>query len=123
MPSPNQRLFFVVVGDLRHERQVLDQTAGFALWRVCGGWVLSVLYHLLRHRSPSPNAPLGHSMPHCEGCSERGPETLRVFSNCDVMRVIMPMVAINDKRDSTVKVTSVKLLRPYPPLSPSTHQQ
>lgn len=29
------------------------------------------------------------------------PPTLRVFSNCDVMRVIMPMAAMNDSRLST----------------------
>lgn len=40
-------------------------------------------------------------MPHWDGCKERGPETLRVFSNCEVMRVIMPSAAINDSREST----------------------
>jgi hypothetical protein len=40
-------------------------------------------------------------MPHWEGCSARGPDTLRVFSNCEVMRVIMPTALMKDRREST----------------------
>jgi hypothetical protein len=40
-------------------------------------------------------------MPHCDGCSARGPETLRVFSNCDMTRVIIPRVEMNESREST----------------------
>lgn len=40
-------------------------------------------------------------MPHWEGCSARGPDTLRVFSNWEVMRVIMPTALMNDRREST----------------------
>jgi hypothetical protein len=32
------------------------------------------------HASPSGVSD-GHNIPHCDACSERGPETLRVFSN------------------------------------------
>jgi hypothetical protein len=42
-------------------------------------------------------------MPHCDGCNARGPDTLRVFSNCDVMRVIMPTALMKDRRDRTYK--------------------
>jgi hypothetical protein len=42
-----------------------------------------------------------HNMPHCDGCRARGPEILRVFSNCEVTRVIMPSVPMNESRDST----------------------
>ena len=45
----------------------------------------------------------GHSMPHWLGCSARGPETLRVFSNWLVMRVIMPRAEMKDSRDSTCR--------------------
>ena len=34
-------------------------------------------------------------------CSERGPETLRVFSNCDMIRVIIPSAEMNERRDRT----------------------
>ncbi len=36
----------------------------------------------------------GQSIPHCEGCSDRGPEILRVFSNWEVILVIMPRAAM-----------------------------
>jgi hypothetical protein len=42
-------------------------------------------------------------MPHWLGCSARGPDTLRVFSNWLVMRVIMPTAAMKDRRDRTCK--------------------
>ena len=53
----------------------------------------------------------GHSMPHWLGCKERGPDTLRVFSNCELILVIMPMAATKDSRDSTCN--RLKLVRPY----------
>jgi hypothetical protein len=40
-------------------------------------------------------------MPHCEGWSARGPETLRVFSNWEVILVIMPRALMKDRRDRT----------------------
>ena len=40
-------------------------------------------------------------MPHCDGCSARGPDTFRVFSNCDVILVIIPRADMNDSLDST----------------------
>ncbi len=43
----------------------------------------------------------GQSMPHWLGCSERGPETLRVFSNWELILVIMPSAATKDSRDRT----------------------
>ena len=46
-------------------------------------------------------APEGQSMPHCDGCSERGPLTLRVFSNCELIRVTIPSAAMNDSLDRT----------------------
>jgi hypothetical protein len=33
-------------------------------------------------------------------CSDLGPDTLRVFSNCDWMRVIMPRHEMYDRRES-----------------------
>jgi hypothetical protein len=42
-------------------------------------------------------------MPHCEGCSERGPETLRVFSNCDMIRVIIPSACAVRARANAVR--------------------
>ena len=39
-------------------------------------------------------------MPHCDGCSARGPDTLRVFSKFDLTRHIMPIREMYDSRDS-----------------------
>ena len=49
----------------------------------------------------------GQSMPHWLGWSDRGPETLRVFSNWDMMRVIMPSAEIYESRESTYRVRKV----------------
>lgn len=43
----------------------------------------------------------GHSMPHCDGCRERGPLTFLVFSNWDEILVIMPSAEIKESRDRT----------------------
>mmetsp|Transcript_30988 Transcript_30988/g.79051 ORF Transcript_30988/g.79051 Transcript_30988/m.79051 type:complete len:207 (-) Transcript_30988:1260-1880(-) len=71
--------------------------------------VMSARFLTRPQLSPS-GVSAGHSMPHWLGCSARGPDTLRVFSNCDVMRVIMPMAAMNDRRDSTC-VTPLRSMR------------
>ena len=47
----------------------------------------------------------GQSMPHWLGCRERGPDTLRVFSNWELILVIMPSAATKDSRDSTCAPT------------------
>ena len=49
----------------------------------------------------------GQSMPHWLGWSDRGPETLRVFSNCDMMRVIMPSAEMYERRESTCHIWKV----------------
>mmetsp|Transcript_38168 Transcript_38168/g.94673 ORF Transcript_38168/g.94673 Transcript_38168/m.94673 type:complete len:241 (+) Transcript_38168:1342-2064(+) len=72
-------------------------------------WVISARFFTSPHDSPS-GVSLGQSMPHCEGCSARGPDTLRVFSNCDVIRVIIPSAEMNDRRDSTW-VTPLRSIR------------
>lgn len=43
----------------------------------------------------------GHSMPHWDGCRERGPLTFLVFSNWDEILVIMPRAEIKERRDRT----------------------
>lgn len=43
----------------------------------------------------------GHSMPHWDGCRERGPLTFLVFSNWDEILVIMPSAEIKESRDRT----------------------
>ena len=43
-------------------------------------WVIRARFLTRPQLSPS-GVSLGQSMPHCEGCSERGPLTFRVFSN------------------------------------------
>ena len=50
---------------------------------------------------PQHRSLAGQSMPHCDGCSARGPDVLRVFSNCDETRVIMPSAEMYDSREST----------------------
>jgi hypothetical protein len=37
-------------------------------------------------------------LPHCDGCRERGPDTLRVFSNWELTLVIIPSPEMYDKR-------------------------
>ena len=59
--------------------------------------------------SPS-GVSAGHRRPHCEGCRARGPDTLRVRSNWEVMRVIMPSVAMKDSRLSAC-VTPLRSMR------------
>lgn len=43
-------------------------------------WVIKAKFLTRPHASPSGVSD-GHNMPHWEAWSERGPETLRVFSN------------------------------------------
>lgn len=46
--------------------------------------------------------------------------TLRVFSNCDVMRVIIPNAAIKDRRDSTCTTTKMHNYADVPATAAST---
>mmetsp|Transcript_6034 Transcript_6034/g.24450 ORF Transcript_6034/g.24450 Transcript_6034/m.24450 type:complete len:330 (+) Transcript_6034:1394-2383(+) len=62
--------------------------------------VMSARFFTSPQLSPS-GVSEGHSMPHWLGCSARGPETLRVFSNWLVMRVIIPSALMNESRDKT----------------------
>mmetsp|Transcript_55787 Transcript_55787/g.132416 ORF Transcript_55787/g.132416 Transcript_55787/m.132416 type:complete len:206 (-) Transcript_55787:1386-2003(-) len=62
--------------------------------------VISARFLTRPHDSPS-GVSAGQSIPHWEGCSERGPDTLRVFSNWDWTRVIMPSAEMNESREST----------------------
>ena len=62
--------------------------------------VISARFFTSPHDSPS-GVSAGHSMPHCDGCRARGPLTFRLFSNCDMIRVIMPNAEMNDNRDKT----------------------
>lgn len=55
------------------------------------------------HDSPS-GVSQGQIIPHWLGCSALGPETLRVFSNWDRMRVIMPIAPMNDNLESTCRL-------------------
>mmetsp|Transcript_10383 Transcript_10383/g.31243 ORF Transcript_10383/g.31243 Transcript_10383/m.31243 type:complete len:207 (+) Transcript_10383:1784-2404(+) len=71
--------------------------------------VMSARFFTRPHDSPS-GVSAGHSMPHWLGCSARGPDTFRVFSNWLVMRVIMPIDAMNDRRDRTC-VTPLRSMR------------
>jgi hypothetical protein len=84
--------------------------------RMMGPSSMSVVMCVIRarfftspHASPS-GVSLGQSMPHWLGCSARGPLTLRVFSNCDEMRVIMPSAEMNDNRLRTC-VTPARSMR------------
>lgn len=43
----------------------------------------------------------GQSIPHWDGCRDRGPLTFLVFSNWEEILVIMPNADMYDKRDST----------------------
>ena len=70
----------------------------------CLDWPIVIRAHAPRHTSPqdSPSGVSeGQSMPHCDGCSERGPLTLRVFSNCELIRVTIPSAAMKDSRERT----------------------
>mmetsp|Transcript_98 Transcript_98/g.181 ORF Transcript_98/g.181 Transcript_98/m.181 type:complete len:202 (-) Transcript_98:1792-2397(-) len=71
--------------------------------------VISARFLTRPQASPS-GVSEGHNMPHWEGCRARGPDTLRVFSNCDVMRVIMPSAEMYDSRFSTC-VTPLRSMR------------
>lgn len=63
-------------------------------------WVIKARFFTRPHPSPS-GVSEGHSIPHCDGCNERGPETLRVFSNWLVIIVIMPTPATYESRERT----------------------
>mmetsp|Transcript_9841 Transcript_9841/g.30835 ORF Transcript_9841/g.30835 Transcript_9841/m.30835 type:complete len:339 (-) Transcript_9841:1235-2251(-) len=71
--------------------------------------VISARFLTRPQLSPS-GVSLGHSMPHCEGCSARGPLTFRVFSNWDVMRVIIPSAEMKLSLLSTC-VTPLRSMR------------
>ncbi len=45
------------------------------------------------HASPSGVSEV-HNIPNCEGCKALGPETLRDFSNCEEILVIIPSADI-----------------------------
>lgn len=74
--------------------------------------VMSAKFFTSPHASPS-GVSLGHNMPHCDGCSARGPETLRVFSNWDEMRVIMPRAEMNERRDRTWVMPARSILKRF----------
>lgn len=83
---------------------IFDPTKGNCSWRCVKRWSTPILCQLRindgamsrthnkaqissarQHHEPltSPSGVShGHNMPHCDGCKERGPLTLRVFSNC-----------------------------------------
>mmetsp|Transcript_33124 Transcript_33124/g.78562 ORF Transcript_33124/g.78562 Transcript_33124/m.78562 type:complete len:283 (+) Transcript_33124:1479-2327(+) len=71
--------------------------------------VISARFLTSPQASPS-GVSAGHSMPHWLGCRARGPLTLRVFSNCEVILVIMPSALMNDRRDNTC-VTPLRSMR------------
>ena len=57
---------------------------------------------MMNYESTSPSGVSeGHIIPHCEGCKDRGPLTLRVFSNCELTRVIIPNPEIYESRHKT----------------------
>ena len=64
--------------------------------------------HVQRSRHTPSGVSEGHSMPHCDGCSARGPDTFRVFSKLDFTRHIMPMREMYDNRDSCCAHTAPK---------------
>mmetsp|Transcript_22832 Transcript_22832/g.58526 ORF Transcript_22832/g.58526 Transcript_22832/m.58526 type:complete len:258 (-) Transcript_22832:1248-2021(-) len=71
--------------------------------------VMSARFFTSPHASPS-GVSAGQSIPHWLGCRARGPLTLRVFSNCDVMRVIMPSALMKDSLERTC-VTPFRSMR------------
>lgn len=72
-------------------------------------WVMSAKFLTSPHASPS-GVSLGHSIPHWLGCNARGPLTLRVFSNWEEMRVIIPNAEIKLRRERTC-VTPARSIR------------
>jgi|MDSW01.2.fsa_nt_gb hypothetical protein len=62
------------------------------------------------HASPSGVSD-GQSIPHWLGWSERGPDTFRVFSNCEVIRVIIPSAEMNERRDSCCVTPARSILK------------
>jgi hypothetical protein len=67
--------------------------------------VSSARFFTSPHDSPS-GVSQGHTTPHWLGCSARGPDTLRVFSNWLMMRVTMPTAPMNESRESTCTIRS-----------------
>ena len=52
-------------------------------------WANNAKFFTNPHEDPS-GVSLGHIMPHWEGCSDLGPLIFRVFSNWELIRVIIP---------------------------------
>lgn len=52
-------------------------------------WVMRARFLTSPQASPS-GVSAGQSIPHWDGCSDRGPDTFRVFSNVELIRVIIP---------------------------------
>lgn len=75
-------------------------------------WVIRARFFTRPQASPS-GVSAGQSIPHCEACKARGPLTLRVFSNCELMRCIMPKAEIKDKRDSTAVTPARDILKRF----------
>mmetsp|Transcript_29596 Transcript_29596/g.95621 ORF Transcript_29596/g.95621 Transcript_29596/m.95621 type:complete len:281 (-) Transcript_29596:1245-2087(-) len=75
-------------------------------------WAESARFLTSPHASPS-GVSLGHSMPHWDGWSERGPDTLRVFSNWDMMRVIIPNAEMKESRESTCVTPDRSILKRF----------
>jgi hypothetical protein len=59
--------------------------------------VISAKFLTNPQASPS-GVSLGHNIPHWLGCKARGPLTFLVFSNCEVMRVIIPSAEMKLRR-------------------------
>mmetsp|Transcript_34578 Transcript_34578/g.97517 ORF Transcript_34578/g.97517 Transcript_34578/m.97517 type:complete len:204 (-) Transcript_34578:560-1171(-) len=94
------------MGSQPREKASLDRPSSSSSVVTC---VISARFLTRPQLSPS-GVSLGHSMPHCEGCRARGPLTFLVFSNCDVMRVIIPRAEMKDSRESTW-VTPLRSMR------------
>ena len=71
--------------------------------------VMSARFFTSPQDSPS-GVSLGHSTPHWLGCSARGPLTFLVFSNCELILVIIPSAEMYESRESTC-VTPFRSMR------------
>mmetsp|Transcript_21416 Transcript_21416/g.68394 ORF Transcript_21416/g.68394 Transcript_21416/m.68394 type:complete len:360 (+) Transcript_21416:50-1129(+) len=89
---------------LKQRRRIGSSSSSVVTWAERARFLTSP------HASPSGVSD-GQSMPHCEGCSERGPDTFRVFSNCDMMRVIMPSAEMKERRESTCVTPERSILK------------
>lgn len=112
---------------MRHQRQVLHQAAALPLWRVCRAqhaplaWLQCARPTHLRTGPSAGDRCLAFmsfgtsrqtQLVKIRLDSNRAPyrqtATLRVFSNCEVMRVIMPRAAMKDRRESTCAKCTIR---------------